>query len=606
LFLTLVTLSSVSAVEVNAALLQDTAVVGEPVRFEIRIEGGRPSGAPNNIDVDGLSISYVGSSQSSQFSFGTGGIKTITSITYNYQIIPSRTGRFAIPALNIEVDGRIFSTKPVALRVEGNGGQSGRGATGGGATADAPPLDKISFAEIVVPKQTAYVGETLPVEFRLYVDNRINWQPESMPDFKAEGFTKTKMPDPRQEKARRDGREYDVLVFKTAITPTKAGKVNLGPANIVFNAQIPRARPNRQRSAIDQFFGQDFFNDPSFGGFGALERRKATAQTVELDVKPLPVAGKPEIFSGAVGKFTLTAEGSPREVKMGDPLTMTITVEGKGNFDRVNAPTLKETSGWRSYPPSANFRPDDDVSYRGVKTFQAAVIPETRKTQMPQFEFAYFDPDSEQYVTLTSEAKPLRVTGEKPEAGTAVRKAEPLGQPSPAPKPEVVAPPVATDILGNRYDAGPLRTFRPVYEEPAFWLAQLFPAALVAGMMFRRFYTRNDAAARVAALRRKKSEQLAKLHREKARVPFLDAAARTIQFDTALITGQEPSTVDAGAACRSRALDPETAAAVETIFNSRAEALYAGAMQDGGAIPSSERERILTVVNHFAHSHGRN
>src|ERR1700679_2660026 len=105
---------------------------------------------------------------------------------------------------------------------------------------------------------------------------------------------------------------------------------------------------------------------------------KATPKAVELTVKPLPVAGRPADFAGAVGNFELSADGSPKRVKMGDPVTMKIKVSGQGNFDRVTAPVLKEPDGWRSYPPSNTFQGDDDIATRGTKIFEMAVIPEVK------------------------------------------------------------------------------------------------------------------------------------------------------------------------------------------------------------------------------------
>jgi hypothetical protein len=428
-----------------------------------------------------------------------------------------------------------------------------------------------------------------------------------MPELESESFTKSKMPEPRKESARRDGREYDVIVFRTAVTPTRAGKIRLGPASMLFDAVIPRARPNRPRSLRD-FFGDDFFNDPFFGGLGAAERRKATAEAVELDVKPLPAAGKPENFSGAVGKFTLTAEGTPKEVKVGDPLTMKLTVSGKGNFDRMNAPVIRDPAGWRSYPPSARFNPEDDISSRGTKTFEVAVIPETKKTAMPQFEFTYFDPDAAKYVTLISNPAPIKVTGEAPTPPAPVasstgskaavqRPSEPAPAPTPSP---------AADILGIRYDGGKQASFTPLYEQRWFWLVQLVPLAALGALLGRGLWKRNLAAERANTLRKQKQAEIARLHRERSRGEFLEAAMRVIQIDTALRTGQEPAAVDSSAACRSRQLDEETGAAVEEIFTARAELLYAGhGTGDNGQISPADRERLLAAVSRFEKSHGR-
>lgn len=591
------------AADVRASLSRDVTVPGEPVRLEVRIEGGRPSAPPRDINVDGLNVSYMGTSQSSQVTFGNGGLRSINEIIYSYRVTPDRAGTFTIPALEVEVDGRSYKTQPVALRVQNDRGGGGRGENAGGGDA----ITRVGFAEIVLPKKTAYVGETIPVEVRLYVDSRIRWQPETMPTLEGEGFTKTKMPEPRQEKARRDGNEYDVLVFQTAITPSRAGKVKIGPSELPFQAQIPRAQPNRRRSPFDSFFGEDFFNDPFFGGFGAVERRVAKAQAVEVDVKPLPVNGRPASFSGAVGDFSVSAEGTPKSVKVGDPLTMTVSVTGRGNFDRMGAPVLVDKTGWRTYPPSNNFKPEDDIGLRGTKTFQVAVIPETKKTEMPRFEFSYFDPTAEKYVTKTTEPAPLTVEGAAPPAPSPVPTrpvpAEPAPQPS-APEPGTDTP--LTDILGIRYDTGKPRSFVPIYEKREFWFAQIIPAAVLLGLGAMRIFRSSGQARAVSALRREKNAQIARLQRETGRAEFLDAAARAIQLDTALATGQKPGAVDAIAACRSRQLDPGTIEAVQQIFDARAELLYAGNGHSSEPLSAIERDRVLATISQFEKSHGRN
>lgn len=598
LFALAVTVSGSLAAEVRAALSRDVTVPGEPVRLEVRIEDGRPSAPPRDINVDGLTVSYMGTSQSSQFTFGSGGMRSVNEIVYNYRVIPERAGSFTIPALEVEVDGRVYKTQPVALRVQNN-----RGGRDGGGEA----ITRVGFAEIVVPKTTAYVGETIPVEVRLYVDARIRWQPETMPNLEGEGFTKAKMPEPRQEKARRDGNEYDVLVFQTAITPSRAGKVKIGPSELPFQAQIPRAQPNRRRSPFDSFFGEDFFNDPFFGGFGAVERRVAKAKAVELDVKPLPVSGRPDSFSGAVGDFSISADGTPTSVKVGDPLTMTVSVTGRGNFDRMGAPVLVDKDGWRTYPPSTNFQPEDEVGLRGTKTFQVAVIPETRKTEMPRFEFSYFDPTEEKYVTKTTDPAPLTVEGSAPPPPSPVP-----ARPVPADStPQLSASPTEaeepmSDILGIRYDAGRPRSFTPLYEKREFWLAQFVPLVVLLGLGALRLFRSSGQARELAALRREKSAQLARLHRETGRAEFLDAAARAIQLETALVTGQRPGAVDALAACNSRQLDPAMSEAVQQIFDARAELLYAGNGHGSEPVSPTERDRVLATISQFEKSHGRN
>src|SRR6185312_3796296 len=108
----------------------------------------------------------------------------------------------------------------------------------------------------------------------------------------------------------------------------------------------------------------DPFPDPSFGDLfgmmGQQERRTIRSEPVTLDVKPLPPKAPPQ-FSGAIGNFTMTTEAKPTTLQVGDPITVTSTITGRGNFDRVNAPVLEDERGWHKYPPSSKFTQDDDV-----------------------------------------------------------------------------------------------------------------------------------------------------------------------------------------------------------------------------------------------------
>ena len=240
--------------------------------------------------------------------------------------------------------------------------------------------------------------------------------------------------------------------------------------------RVSRARRDtsqrQRRGSLFDLFSDDVFSDPYFG---ERQQMHARAEAVEIDVKPLPAAGRPPEFSGAVGQFTFSAEGSPRQVKVGDPVTMKLTVSGRGNFDRVEAPALSESSGWRVYPPSANFHSEDEISIRGTKTFELAVIPETKKTAMPVFAFAYFDPEQEKYVTLRSEPAALTVEGGAPPPPPAI--VQP-GATADEPPRAASAAAEQCDILGIRYDAPARRaSFRPLYLRRYFLLAQAVPLA---------------------------------------------------------------------------------------------------------------------------------
>jgi hypothetical protein len=570
-------------IAVSAQFSQDVVSVGESVQFHVKVSGSRSAGQPPTVaNVEGLRIGYVGPSQSTNVQIVNGAMKSETNVTYVYQVEPTRAGEFTIPAVRVAVDGRTFETQPVVLKAEDG---ATRGARGPAASATL---------EVILPKNTAYVGETVPVEIRMSMDSRVRWDVETMPEIPGEGFIKQKLPQPRRAQETRNGREMDVVVFRTAITPSKAGTITLGPIEVPYLAQVPRAQKrNRPRSFFDMFDDDSVFGDPFFS---ANQRFRARAEAVQLEVKPLPSAGRPKNFSGAVGEFTLSATGGPSRVKVGDPVTMRLSVSGRGNFDRMEAPTLADAAGWRSYPASGDFKADDDLGVSGTKTFSIAVIPETLKTTMPVFEFAYFDPEAEKYVTLTSEAEKLIVDGNA---------AAPATPPPTETRHAEQAPPAAArDILGIRYDAGGGRkTFEPLYRQRAFLLAQIVPLAGLLALIFLQYRKSHIEEHRRSEWARERAAALARLRGgEMDDSRFLNLAVEVVQKEVALSSNRLPGSVDAAAACASRALDEETRNGIEKLFNAHAEALYAGAGGPVGTLSAEQRRAVLATLEAFERS----
>src|SRR5207237_5080040 len=105
-------------------------------------------------------------------------------------------------------------------------------------------------------------------------------------------------------------------------------------------------------------------------------------EPVALEVKPLPKNAPPS-FSGAIGNFTMTTDAKPKTVQVGDPITITSTISGRGNFDRVNAPVIEDERGWHKYPPSSKFKQDDEVGRSGTKTFEMVLSHNDNNQEIP-------------------------------------------------------------------------------------------------------------------------------------------------------------------------------------------------------------------------------
>jgi hypothetical protein len=583
-------------VQVSAALSDDEADVGGSVDFTITVKGTTDATVPENINVDGLTITYVGPNSQTEVSFGTGfgsGSHIERSVIHTYSVVPQRAGDFVIPAQQVVVDGKTYTTQEVDLKVGGTASSSGGGASGGGDQAADNGGGALYYGEFVLPKNTAYVGEALPFEVRLYVDARVRAQLEEMPEITAEGCTVEKTTKPEQTQVTRNGREYIMVTFKSAVTAAKAGQLTLGPATVVAEAELPQRRQRRMGGPFNDPFFQNPFFDDAFQMMSPPQQITIKAQPIAITALPLPAEGQPASFAGAVGTFTMTTSVKPSMVEAGDPITVTASIVGRGNFDRVTAPEITDPDGWRSYPPSSKFEGDDDVGISGTKTFEMAAIPQTAKRASPALEWSYFDPLKEQYVTLTEKGWPIKVEGEIQAAPTPA-----LAQATPAPNQ------AAPDIMYIRADStGWGKTFEPLYENRLFWEAQGAPLLALlafAGLQVARKRAADERARLHAQLRKEKDAALAAMERRD--VPegeMYQAAARALRLEAAIQTGRAPDTLDGTEVGKARALDAAMAERVRRVFYREAEVLYAGNASGRSAASAEERVDLLETVKGY-------
>lgn len=582
---------------VTAVLESSEATVGQMVQMQIKVTGARSASVPSEIAVDGLDIRYSGQSQlmeghNFQFSY---------SVVYSYTIMAQKAGTYRIPPQSIRVGGKELRTPELKLHVfDGSSGPAGRS----GRATDPVDLSKTGFIELVLTKTSAYVGEMIPAEVRIGFNTRT--PVESLGngiDLTGQGFTTQKMRDPRQTIENIRGRSYQTFVFKTAISPVRPGKIDVGPIEahpIVRVPQTNRARPNmRDPFGFSDPFFDNFFNDPAFAPSTPREI-KLKSETAVLDVKPLPPNAPPS-FSGAVGIFTMTTEVKPTSGKVGDPITITARIAGRGNFDRVSAPGLENDKGWHKYPPSGQFKQDDDVGISGVKAFETVVSATERKDSLPPLVFTFFDPVKEQYVTLKSEATSLQIEGPSAPAATAtpaIANAMPTARASVSP----AASPAKADILYQLAEM-PARdaSFTPLYRRREFWLAQLVALGALAGYVvwnWRRRRRGDREAARIASLQHEAAELHRRLQRGDAtpREYFADAQ-RSVQLKTALAKNIAPHAVDADVAATTFRLDEERRERLRRLFAESDELRYSGASNGSSTVPAERRRDVLDLID---------
>jgi len=586
---------------VTAVLSNSEAAVGETVQLQIRVTGGRSADAPEKIAVDGLQIYRTGTSQH----FEMNNFNVTSSVIYDYAILPMKAGTFKIPPQTIRLGSNALHTPALTLNVTDSPGRSSSSRSN--REAQPENANHLVFAELVVPKKVAFVGEMVPAEIRLGFDPHARPELTDAPEIAGQGFTTQKLQQSQHNLETINGKSYDVVTFKTAIAATRTGKFEIGPVKAKARVSVPRrqATPrSRSRSPFDLFNLDDPFSDPFFADpLGRLAERREVEMESEpatFEVKPLPPNAPPN-FSGGVGTFAMTTEAKPKRVQVGDPITVTSTVSGRGNFDRVNAPALEDDQGWHKYPSSSKFKQDDEVGISGAKTFETVISPNEKKQALPPLVFSYFDPVKENYVTLRSDAMPITVEG-----GAAPAPAVIASQPGPAATVAASAKPSPKpqDILYQLTERPKVaQSFTPLYSRPLFWTAQLVPLLALLGLIgWKATQARreNREAQRIAALRHEAAELMQKLRRnDSSPQEYFSQASRAVRVKTALARNIDPNAVDAETAATAFDLDENERTQLRRLFERSDELRYSGAPNGTETISPESRREVLDLLENL-------
>ena len=563
--------------EVAAGLSGNQAQVGEPVQLMVTVRGARGAEVPQKLSVKGLQINLAG--RSTQFEMRN--FKMSSTLTYTYLVVPQFEGEFTIPSFDVQIEGKTFRTQAMKLSVSGDARapqvpglpQQNAGPLPSGQPVSADEGEPF-FADLILSKKKVFVGEVVPLELRFYFNSRIGGQVGERPNFGGEGFTVQKFSNAVKREQVVNGTNYTVFSFQSAITAVKSGTLEIPEATLDARLQLPGKAPQ----GFDSFFN----NFPLPQGM-FTDNRDVSLKTkpMRIEVLPLPKDGRPEDFSGAVGKFTMEASVSPRKASAGEPVTLKVAVSGQGNFEGMGTPLLTGDEGWRSYPPSDKFQSTDAVGFTGEKTFEFPLIARQDQTRTPGVRFSYFDPSTEKYGVLAQD--PLEVdakAGGAPPPASGTPAAPPGDEPAPP-----AAPPSTPDVaaMSGGSSSWTALFFRKEFlianaSLAAAWLAVFLIAAL------RKFP--QSRAGREMARKKHLRDAFAGL-RDVEPAGFYERAKDCIflRFDAG---GDDLATA---AKIDSSPLPPEFKASLHRVIERHGESKYAA----GGAAPPSVEERQAVI-----------
>jgi hypothetical protein len=488
---------SLFAQEATAGLSSPATVVGRPVEMVVTVRDARSAEVPQSLNVPGLRIELLG--RSTRFEMNN--FKITSSLTYTYSVLPQKAGDFDIPAVEVRIGDKTLETNPLRISVaEASAMQPPQGLPGAPSPqlppsgGQAPRSNALPyFGEMVLSKKKAYVGEVIPAEFRYYFNSSIGGEVGDRPNLIGEGFTIQKLANVPKREQIVNGENYIVFAFQTAITPAKTGPLELPSAKLEARLQLPGSAP----AGFDDFFRQ-FGGIAPPGMFTNMQEVAIETAPTSLEISPLPKQGRPDDFSGAIGKFKMEATVSPKKAGPGDPVTLRVVVSGQGNFEAMGPPVLVGGDEWRSYPPSEKFQSSDAINYAGDKTYEFLIVARTDQQQTPSIAFNYLDPDTGTYETLIQNPLPVQARAGQAPAKTAEASLEVNRAATPE------ASPTPTSPLAGQ--SGGASSWTSILVHPAFIMVNI--AIGVIWILSLAMILIQRQAASPSSLRRKKVQRL--------------------------------------------------------------------------------------------------
>jgi hypothetical protein len=386
-------------VRVEAAVDTKNVEVGENLTLTLTVYGDAKVSQPDLSGIDGFEVAGSYSSQS----ISIVNARMSKSVSLQYVLVALREGEFTLGPFSVVSGNTVYQTQAIPVRVTAAGtGTPGTGTRGnpaaprsGIASQGSESEERAIRAFAAVDKKRAYVGEqityTLTFAYRADVQDATFEEPEHT------GFWSESIGQSSPQVRTIEGEQYYVVTKSLAFFPISSGRFTLGEAGIRYIVE--------DRTA----FGRDPF---SFFSRDPFRRREGVAKAgaIEIEVLPLPAEGKPADFSGAVGTFTLSAAPSPREVRVGESITLSVRVEGQGNIKSISEIPIPEFDGFRVFAPKAR----DSVRVErgrigGAKIFDLVLVPQrVGDFSLEGLTLAYFDPAEGAYVRRS--ASPVQIS----------------------------------------------------------------------------------------------------------------------------------------------------------------------------------------------------
>ena len=304
--------------------------------------------------------------------------------------------------------------------------------------------------------------------------------------------------------------QHQSLSFVKILVPKKTGTLSIPPSTLLCAAEKEQNPNPRQRCRnafqYPAYFDNTFF-DQNLAGRDYTRIYTESAR-LELEVKPLPAEGRPDLFNGMVGDYAIAVAAEPQAVRVGEPVTLAITITAADFPENILFPPLRQQPLLinRFGIPAERALPQRSGN---SKSYTQTIRPlSTDLREVPPIQLAYFSLESNTYATIQSAPLPLEVSP---------------------------AEPIAVFGLGDAAAGMPGKRWLPTLGK--IRAAGILPILLLLGLLllaalFGKKRRRNAKAARAYKVFRKNVARIGRKHRTKNEIySELDRVLRTYLGD---------------------------------------------------------------------------
>lgn len=342
-----------------------------------------------------------------------------------FTLVAIQEGKYLIPGASVKSQGQFIRSQPATIEVISRATAIQRGilaekAFGSDETYLQPgedPVEKMRkniFMKVSVDKRSCYVGQPVTATFKLY--SRLNSKSDIIKNPGFYGFAMQEMiglADNVTNTEMVNGKKFQVhTIRKVQLYPSQPGTYTIDPMEVQNKVEFSTSAVYKktEQEIVEGVIPteDELFSKP---GFKFCENSMRT-EAVDVKVKALPDTNRPAAFNGATGRFSITASLEREELASNEEGDLLVTVQGRGNFIQLAAPSITWPAGIEAFTPEVKDSLSRELSpLEGKRVFRFRFVS-TKKGEyiIPGVSLSFFDPDSNRYRTVTTKPVTVNVT----------------------------------------------------------------------------------------------------------------------------------------------------------------------------------------------------